>query len=204
MRVLRRVVVLAVVAVVVITLGTAARVWWTARQDDRPRSDAVVVLGASQYDGRPSRIFSARLGHALELYREDVSGHVVTVGGSLPGDRFTEGGAGKRWLVERGVPAGRVHAIGAGSNTLHSLRLVDGLYERQGWKTAVIVTDPWHSLRARTMARDLGMDAETSPSRSGPAVHTRETQVRYIARETLAYLYYKVFGGSSEWGPNAI
>ena len=66
------------------------------------------------------------------------------------------------------------------------------------------MTDPWHALRTRTMARDTGIDAESSPTRTGPSVRTRGTQVRYIARETLAYLYYKALGRSGESGPSAI
>lgn len=189
----------------IVVAFVAGRVWWVARHDDRPASQAIVVLGASQYDGRPSRVFSARLGHALGLYREDVAPYVVTVGGSLPGDRFTEAAAGKQWLVERDVPSNRVIAVQEGGDTLQSLTAVDGALETRDWTKVVIVTDPWHSLRARTMAGDLGMEAATSPARSGPAVRTRSTEVRYIVRETLALLYYEVFGASSEQqGPNAI
>ena len=78
-----------------------------------------------------------------------------------------------------------------------SLEAAGSVFEEQGWSTAVIVTDPWHSFRSRAIARDVGMDAVTSPTRSGPAVQTREVQVRYIARETFAYIYYQL-GGSSE------
>lgn len=195
---------LTLLAVLLVVTAVAGRVWWVARQDDRPTSDAIVVLGASQYDGRPSRIFAARLGHALELYRGEVAPRVVTVGGSLPGDRFTEAGAGKRWLVARGVPGDAVVALEEGSDTFHSLAAVDDRAEANGWHSVVIVSDPWHSLRARSMARDLGLAAETSPARSGPAVRKRATQLRYIVRETFALLYYEVFGASAEKGPNAL
>jgi uncharacterized SAM-binding protein YcdF (DUF218 family) len=76
--------------------------------------------------------------------------------------------------------------------------------QKRRWSTAVIVTDPWHSLRTRTMARDEGIDAVTSPTRRGPAVRTRQTELRYIVRESFAYLYYKVFKRSSDSGPNAV
>jgi uncharacterized SAM-binding protein YcdF (DUF218 family) len=192
------------VLVLAVTAFVAVRVWWVARQDDRTRSDAIVVLGASQYDGRPSNVFAARLGHAHGLFQDDVAPRLITVGGSLPGDRFTEAAAGKQWLVERGVPPGRVVAVEKGGDTLQSLTAVSRVMDRRGWDSVVVVTDPWHSLRARTMAEDVGLEAVTSPARSGPAVRTRATEVRYIARETLAYLYYWVFGESSESGPNAI
>jgi uncharacterized SAM-binding protein YcdF (DUF218 family) len=95
-------------------------------------------------------------------------------------------------------------AVGTGSNTLTSLQAVDREFSKRGWHSAVIVTDPWHCLRSRRMAQDLGLEAHTSPVRSGPAVRTRGTEVRYITRESAAYLYYRVFHRSSEAGPHAV
>lgn len=197
----RRLVSLVVLSVLLVLGGTAAAVWWTARQDDRPASDAIVVLGAAQFDGRPSSIFKARLQHARELYEDGVAPRVITVGGGRQGDRTTEAEAGADFLRGRGVD---VVAVPEGRNTLQSLQAVEELMDERGWEGAVVVTDPWHSLRSRTMARDVGITAETSPTRAGPSVRTRGTQVRYIARETLALLYYKALGRSGESGPSAV
>ncbi|MFC5996888.1 YdcF family protein [Pseudonocardia hispaniensis] len=172
--------------------GTAFRVWQTARVDgDRP-VDAVVVLGAAQYDGDPSPVFAARLRHARTLYQDGLAPRIVTVGGNRAGDEYTEAEAGRRYLVERGVPRDAVVAVGEGGDTLASLQAVAGLARRDGWHTVLIVSDPWHSLRARTMAEDSGLQAWTSPTRMGPVVQTRETQARYIVRETGALLYYRL------------
>ncbi|MCU1672360.1 MAG: hypothetical protein JWN77_473 [Frankiales bacterium] len=200
-RLVRRLLAAVVLALLLVVAGTATRVWWVARADAHPRSDAIVVLGASQFDGRPSTVFRARLQHARQLYEEGVAPRVVTLGGGAPGDRYTEADAGARFLTERGV---KTVALGKGRNTLQSLEALDEEFTRRGWKTAVIVTDPWHALRSKRMAGDLGIDAETSPSRTGPAVRDRGTEVRYIARETAAYLYYRVFRRSSEAGPHAV
>ncbi len=197
----RRVAVLLVLAVLLVVGGTAGSVWWTARQDDRPTSDVIIVLGASQFDGRPSSVFKARLQHARELYKDGVAPRVITVGGGAPGDRTTEAEAGAQFLEERDV---EVIAVPQGRNTLESLRAAEELMAERGWETAVLVTDPWHALRARTMARDEGIEAQASPTRTGPSVRTRGTQARYIGRETLAYLYYRALGGSGESGPNAV
>jgi uncharacterized SAM-binding protein YcdF (DUF218 family) len=204
--VLRRLFLRSVLAVVVLALtivgGTAASVWWVARGDDRTSTDALVVLGASQFDGRPSSVLEARLEHAKRLYEAGVAPVVVTVGGRREGDRFTEAEAGATYLRDRGVPD--VVPVGEGANTLQSLEAVQRLSGERGWTSVTIVTDPWHSLRSRAMARDLGLEAHTSPTRAGPSVRTRETQVRYIARETAGYLYWRVFGRSAEGGMPAV
>lgn len=188
----------------ILVLVTATRVWWFARQDDRRVSDAIVVLGAAQFDGRPSSVFTARLVHARDLWKDDVAPRIITVGGNRAGDRFTEATAGKRWLSQHGVPAGRIVAVGTGTDTLTSVEAVDAAMQQRGWSTAVVVTDPWHALRTRSMASDQGIDVAMSPTRQGPAVRQRSTEFRYIARETLAYLYYKAFKRSADSGPNAV
>ncbi len=198
----RRILALLVLVPLLVVGGTATRVWWVARQDDRPTSDAIVVLGASQFDGRPSAVFKARLDHAKALLDDGVAKRIVTVGGGRPGDRFTEAEAGKRYLAGQGATS--VVAVGEGSDTLTSLKALKITFDARGWTSAVLVTDPWHSLRSRRMAQDLGITAATSPARSGPAVATRSTQVRYVARETAAYLYYRAFHRSSDAGPRAV
>ncbi|HEY3261879.1 MAG TPA: YdcF family protein [Pseudonocardiaceae bacterium] len=186
-----RVCVGAVLIAALVVGGTGFRVWQVARTDDRSPADVVVVLGAAQYDGRPSSILQARLDHAGRLYRQSVAPTVVTVGGRRAGDAFTEAEAGRRYLVQAGLPGSAVVAVETGRDTLSSLQAVAAVAREHGWRSAVIVSDPWHSLRARIMARDAGLAARTSPTRSGPVVQTRQTQARYILRETAAMLYYR-------------
>jgi len=195
---LGRIIAIVLLIAVAIPPATWGWVWWTARQDERPPSDAIVVLGASQYNGAPSPIFQARLEHAADLYRSGVAPAVVTVGGNQPGDNFTEGGAGRDWLVGQGIPADAVVAVETGSNTLRSLEAVAEVFDSRGWGSAIIVSDPWHSLRSRIMAEDQGMEAGTSPVRSGPAVLERRTQLWYITRETGSLWYYWLFGDSAD------
>ena len=99
--------------VLLVLVVTAGRVWWVARQDDRARSPtSIVVLGAAQFDGRPSSVFTARLVHARDLYDDHVAPRIITVGGKRAGDRFTEASAGKRWLAQHGVPPTGSVAVG--------------------------------------------------------------------------------------------
>jgi uncharacterized SAM-binding protein YcdF (DUF218 family) len=190
----RRLIAAVILALLGIVLWTAGQVWYVARQDDRPLAGAIVVLGASQFDGRPSPVFQARLDHAAALFKTEVAPLVVTVGAGAPGDRFTEAAAGRTYLRERGVT--NTLAVEEGRDTLESLKAVRVVLKARGVKKIVLVTDPWHSLRAKRMAQDLDLRASTSPTRTGPVNQTRGTQFRYIAREAAAYLYYRLSTGA--------
>ncbi|WP_159939973.1 MULTISPECIES: YdcF family protein [unclassified Nocardiopsis] len=200
---LRWVVTLLLLTALALPPGTWAWVWYTARQDDRTASDAIVVLGASQYNGVPSPVFEARLRHAQVLYLEGVAPVIVTVGGKQPGDNFTEAASGRNWLIEVGIPAERIIAVEEGSDTLQSIQAVSLVFEENSWNSATLVSDPWHSLRSQRMAADHGIEAGTSPSRSGPAVIERRTQLWYITRETASLWYYWIFNDSSDIQVNA-
>ncbi|WP_019633901.1 YdcF family protein [Actinomadura atramentaria] len=196
--VISMILVLAVFGIVVLTpLAVCFRVWYQARQDERPRSDTIIVLGAAQYNGVPSPTLRWRLQHALDLWRAGVAPRIVTVGGKAPGDNYTEADSGRRWLIEKGrVPAGSVVAVPEGRDTLQSFRALGRVYKQRHWASGVIVTDPWHGLRSKKMAEDSGIKAASSPTRSGPSVQTRDTQFHYIVRETGAYLSYVLLGKS--------
>ncbi len=178
--------------------GTVVRVWQVARVDDRDAADVVVVLGAAQYDGTPSEVLGSRLDHAARLWRAGVAPVIVTVGGRRVGDTYTEAEAGRNYLTSYGVPTDAVVPIGEGRDTLESLQAVARRAGTAGWHTAVIVSDPWHSLRARTMADDLGLSSWTSPTRSGPIVQTRTIQAQYIVRESAALLHYRFMHAPAE------
>jgi uncharacterized SAM-binding protein YcdF (DUF218 family) len=191
----------AVTAALLLAASTATAIWWIARQDARPASDAIVVLGSAQYNGVPSSIFEARLEHARELYEEGVAPVVVTVGGKATGDTFTEAEAGRDYLAQNGVPADALLVVPEGVDTLESVRAVAAEFADRDWNSAVLVSDPWHAMRAERMAEDAGLDAASSPTRQGPAVQTRTTQLRYILRETAAYLLYRATGESVAGAP---
>jgi uncharacterized SAM-binding protein YcdF (DUF218 family) len=190
-----------VVTAVLLVAATAGAIWWTARHDARPKSDAIVVLGSAQYNGVPSSIFEARLEHALNLWKDGVAPVIVTVGGKADGDRFTEAEAGAQYLSQAGVPDDALLPVPEGVDTLESMRSVAAAFDQHGWTTAVLVTDPWHAMRTERMAEDAGIEATTSPTRQGPAVYSRTTQVRYIFRETAAYLLYRATGESIAGAP---
>lgn len=196
-------VLLVLVVVLVAWVGSVAfRVWYVARQDDRSPSDAIVVLGASQYDGRPSPVFAGRLDHVVQLYEEGVAPKVVTVGSNMPGDRFTEAGSAKDYLIDAGVPAEDVVALPVGRDTWNSIEAMGKYADKNGWDSVTIVSDPWHEFRTREMTEAVGLKAMTSPTRTGPIVQERITELRSIFRETGAYLWWRVSGGAPWSGPD--
>lgn len=185
---------------VIVSLVTIGEVWWAGVQDQRPRSDALIVLGASQYNGRPSEVFQARLDHAAELYRAGVAPLVITVGGKIPGDEYTEAGVGATYLEKQGVPESAVLAVPEGRDTLESLVAVAGEMNARGLRSTVVVTDRWHSLRSVAMSRDLGLTAHSSPTVTGPANRGVQTQARYIVREAIGYRFYEMFHRATPTG----
>ncbi len=192
MRVVRAVLVTMLSVALVVFALTAAAVVQRGRTDEARAADVIVVLGAAQFDGRPQQYLVARLKHALALYRSGTAPRILTLGGKQPGDRFTEAEAGRRWLTDNGVPASAVEAVGEGNDTLGSVRSAAAVMSERGWRSAVVVTDPWHELRSTTMLADQGITAYGSPTRTGPSVAGLRVKVRYVARETAAFLVYAV------------
>jgi uncharacterized SAM-binding protein YcdF (DUF218 family) len=185
--------VLAAFAVVAVT-GVA--VWRAAHEDDAShveRADAILVLGAAQYNGRPSPVFAGRLEHAALLYRQDRADQVVVLGAGQPGDSSTEAEAGRAWLVDHGVPSSAVVAEAQGTTTFESLKAAAHYMHDRGLQSAFLVSDPWHNLRIKRMASDLGIQGYASATWTSAAKSER-TRVPGYVRETFAYLYYRVFG----------
>jgi uncharacterized SAM-binding protein YcdF (DUF218 family) len=141
------------------------QVWSTGRSDGARPVDAIVVMGAAQYDGEPSPVLAARLDHVVDLWPEALAPLIVVTGGNQPGDRFTEAEASAAYLVERGVPADAIVQEADSGDTFESLRGVSELLAERGLDEVLIVTDPYHSLRSRIIAEDFGLDAWVSPTR---------------------------------------
>jgi len=124
--------------------------------------DAIVVMGAAQYDGRPSPQLAARLDHVVTLWSEGVAPVVVVTGGRRPGDRFTEAEASSRYLVDAGVPVDSIVEVGAGASTFESVAAARPLMEDLGIGSVAMVTDPYHALRARLILSDAGFEVDVA------------------------------------------
>jgi uncharacterized SAM-binding protein YcdF (DUF218 family) len=150
--------------VVLYSLVSLWQVWSTGRSDQARPVDAIVVLGAAQYDGRPSPQLAARLDQVVELWPQDLAPLVIATGGNQPGDRFTEAEASANYLIDRGVPENAILLEDAGSTTYESLEDVAEILEARGLDSVLIVTDPYHALRSRLIAQEVGMVAYVSPT----------------------------------------
>lgn len=148
-------------------LVTLVQVWRTGAGDEARHVDAIVVLGAAQYDGRPARVLAARLDHALELYQRGLAPLVVTTGGNQPGDRFTESQASAKYLIEHGVPAEAIVQV-QGDTSYDELRAARDVLHGRGLDRVLLVSDPYHMLRIQLVAEELGLTAYVSATRTSP------------------------------------
>lgn len=187
---------LTLAAIVLAYFGlTTALVTASMGRDERPNADAIVVLGAAQYQGRPSPIYLARLEHALQLYRDGVAPLLVVTGGrGVPGERWTEGAAGRRWAQQHGVPANRILVEESSRNTYQNLIGVAGLLRPRGLDQVVLVSDPFHMFRAMAQAREVGLRPHPSPTRSSPISASPAKLAAAILREDIAVGAWVVTG----------
>ena len=171
---------------------TFLQVWQASQGDDAAKADAIIVLGAAQYDGRPSPILRARLAHALELYRAGRAPMLVVTGGRQQGDRFTESTTGYNWLRARGVPDEAILKEVKGRNTWESLRAVARFLEPRNVNDVILVSDASHTKRLEGIAHEVGLQPHVSPERT---IH-RSTQgtTRALARETAAVSIGRLLG----------
>ncbi len=187
----------ALVLLVVMTMvgASAITVWRAAHTDDASRverADIIIVLGAAQYNGTPSPVFQGRLDHAVLLFHQHRADRVMVVGGKAPGDSTTEAQAGRDYLVSQGIPAASALAEPVGRTTYESLIGAAHYMRQHGLESAFLVSDPWHNARIKRMASDLGIQGYASATWTSAATSEQTRSSGYL-RETLAYLYYRIF-----------
>jgi uncharacterized SAM-binding protein YcdF (DUF218 family) len=190
-------VVIGVVGLTAVTAYATYRILDQGGRDERRSADAVVVMGAAQYDGRPSPVFAARLDHAIDLYREGVAPRLVVTGGKAEGDRVTEAAAARAYAVVRGVASADILLEDEARTTLESIRGVRRIMDAAGLQSAVFVSDRTHMLRVLRMATDAGISAWGSPTPTSPVDSDMLRRAGAVAHELAALGAYFVAGGAS-------
>jgi vancomycin permeability regulator SanA len=193
---MRKVLKIVALLVIVIVIGVGALagfIWEQSHHDELHYADAIVVLGAAQYNGTPSPVFQARLDHAAYLYNQQMSAQIVVTGGKKPGDRYTEAQAASMYLTARGIP-GRVITEVGGNTTLESLRGVNDIAAARHIDTLLLVSDPLHSERLKLIAHDLGFtNAWTSPDSYLELHRSRVTKLKELAHEVGSVIAYELW-----------
>ena len=161
-----------------------------AHQDQAAAADAIGVLGAAEYDGRPSPVYRARLDHALELYHRGIAPLIITLGGP-GGDEYNEGSVGEEYLISKGVPEGDIIAETDTSNTEESARRIAVIARTNGLRRLVIVSDGTHLFRIHEICTAEGLNVLTSP-RARPAVVDKTLEFERIAHEILSYTGWRM------------
>ena len=173
-------------------LVTLFQVWNVGRSDQQQPVDAIVVLGAAQYDGRPSPQLQARLDHAYKLWNLNLAPYIVVTGGKQSGDRFTEAQAGRKFFTSLGVKRDLIIQENLGRSTYESLVEVSRIAKNVGMKRILIVSDPFHELRAKLIAQEVGLVAFVSPTRSG-VVHG-STAFKHNIQEAIGVAVGRIVG----------
>jgi uncharacterized SAM-binding protein YcdF (DUF218 family) len=157
---------------------------WSSFDYARP-SESIVVLGAAQYDGRPSPVLKARLDHAMDLWDRHLAGVLIFTGGRGAGDTTSEAAVGRAYARRHGVPEGLILLEAQGRTTRESMKGVARILGDRGLKTAILVSDPFHMLRLWILGRRFGFTPYTSPTRTSPISPNREKRWRYILSESV-------------------
>jgi uncharacterized SAM-binding protein YcdF (DUF218 family) len=170
------------------------QVYQQSNVDEVRSADAIIVLGAAQYDGEPSPVFRARLDQAVYLYEEGLSDIVIVTGGKQEGDRFTEAEAGEDYLIDHAVPADAILAEHEGRTTLESLQNAWEIAGPYNIGSALLVSDPMHSERIKRMATDLGFDPAYASWTSYERLdRSRLTKAKELVHEVVSIVVYEFF-----------
>lgn len=183
----------AVVAVVISAVTLGVLIKRQAGRDEARPSDAIIVLGAAQWDGKPSPVLQARLDHAFDLYTAGFARRLIVTGGVGEGDHYSEGEVARQYLLKKGIPTAAVLTENRGRSSYESMAGATALMQRNGWHSALLVSDPFHMYRLKRMATDLGVSAATSPTQTSPIRPGSDEERRYMLREIATTADYILF-----------
>ena len=184
----------AIVSVVLIAwVVSMVMVERAGRRDEAQEADAIVVLGAAQYVGRPSPVLRARVDHAVSLWKRGLAPTLILTGGTGVGDTTSEAAVARKYAMSRGVPDRAIVVEIKGRTTSESMRAVARIMDDREQHSVILVSDPFHMLRLSILARRFGLEPYTSPTRTSPITSNREEHWKYMVSESvkvpLAYIF---------------
>jgi uncharacterized SAM-binding protein YcdF (DUF218 family) len=194
LRNLGRLLLAALVGALLVAGWASYRIWDVGNRNDERTADAIIVLGAAQYNGRPSAVLKARLEHAIDLYHAGVAPYLLVTGGKAVGDVTTEAATARAFAIQRGVPASAILSEDRGRTTVESLRAAAAVLREHGLASAVFVSDRTHMLRVLRIARDEGIAAYGSPTATSPSDSTPADRLAATVHELGGLTLYFLTG----------
>ncbi len=159
-------------------------------RDEARKADAIMVLGAAQFNGKPSPVLEARLSHAFDLWQQGLAPIIVVTGGKQPGDTFTEASSGAEYLIARGVPDAAIRREVRGKTSWESIAASARFLKAEGRTSVLLVSDPYHSLRIKGIAAEVGLTPYSSPTRTSPELYVRSHEIK----ETFGVAVGRIIG----------
>lgn len=166
------------------TISVLSVVGFAAYDGAKP-ADAIVVLGAAQYDGKPSPVLRARVDHAISLWKDSTAGLLIFTGGKGRGDTTSEAMVSSVYAHRRGVPDTVVLLESEGRTTSASMHSVASMLHARNMRSVVLVSDPFHMFRLWVLAQRMGLEAHTSPTRTSPISAGSIKNAGYILSESF-------------------
>lgn len=187
-------VLLGLLAIVIVAYGVSiySAIRRQASRDEAQLSDCIVVLGAAQYNGRPSPVLKARLDHSVDLFNRKLAPRIITTGGYGLDKKFTEAGAAREYLVKRGVPAASIEVDPNGETTLQSVRSVKERLQHEGVRSCIVVSDGFHLFRSKAIFAHEGILVYPSPAPGSPIENSPVARFWHSLREVLVYFAYRL------------
>lgn len=164
------------------------KIYSTAKIDMAEKADAIAVLSAAQYAGKPSPVYKARLDKAIELFKLEMAPAIITTGGVSSGGEISEGAVGKKYLISNGIPANNIISDEKSLTTNENIKEIAFIALDNNFKKIIVVSDPFHMYRAMLIAKEFNLDLIPSPTRNSPVTKNSMLEYKYMARETAGVM----------------
>jgi uncharacterized SAM-binding protein YcdF (DUF218 family) len=171
-------------------IALSVRIGRQSTRDDARPADVIIVMGAAEYRGHPSPVFKLRLDHAVMLYQQHLAPFVMTTGGPGGDPSFTEGGVGRSYLIDRGIPPESIIVEDAGETTAYSLSAAAEIFRRMNLRSCIVVSDGYHMFRVKRILQAMGFTVFGSPREQGDTTITREWWLCF--RQAVAWSLWRV------------